>query len=231
MMSAVTTTPPRVGVLGGTGKQGRGLALRLAMSGLDVVIGSRRPGDARRVATEIGHGVTGLGNAECASRSDIVIVAVPYESHRDLLVELRECLAGKIVVDCVNPLGFDAHGPYAIHVDEGSAAEQAAEVLPESSVVGAFHGVSAARLLDVDQERLELDILVMGDDRHAVARVCQVVEYIPGMRAIHGGRLRNCGAVEAFTANLICISRRHRTQVGLRITELPASSTSRVQAW
>ena len=218
----MSTTPalPHIGVIGGTGKQGRGLAFRLAQTGLPVTIGSRRASNARTVAAEIGHGVQGASNAECAQVSDIVIVAVPYAGHRDLLVELKDALAGKIVVDCVNPLGFDGRGPYALDVEAGSAAEEAASVLTESRVVGAFHGVSAARLLDTSKDRLEMDVLVMGDDRHAVERVQAIVDRIPGMRGIHGGHLRNCGPVESFTATLICISRRHHAHVGMRITDL-----------
>lgn len=102
-----------VGVLGGTGPQGKGLAYRLAKAGQKVIIGSRAADRARTAAEELGHGVEGADNAECARRSDVVIVAVPWEGHGDTLAALREDLAGKLVVDCVNPLGFDKKGAYA----------------------------------------------------------------------------------------------------------------------
>ena len=101
---------PRIGVLGGTGDQGRGLALRLAMAGVPVVLGSRAAERAATAAAELGHGITGTDNAACAAATDMVIAAVPYDGHRDLLLALSGELAGKVVIDCVNPLGFDKQG-------------------------------------------------------------------------------------------------------------------------
>ena len=127
-----------VGVLGGTGDQGRGLAYRLASAGNPVIIGSRHAERAQAAADELGGGaIRGLANADVAREADVVIVAVPYEGHRDLLAALAGPLAGKIVIDCVNPLGFDHRGAYPLPVPEGSAAQQAAAVLPGSVVVGA----------------------------------------------------------------------------------------------
>src|SRR5512147_1571232 len=135
-----------VGVLGGTGPQGKGLAYRLAKAGQKVIIGSRAAERARAAAEEIGHGVEGYDNAETARRSDLVIVAVPWEGHGKTLESLREELSGKLVVDCVNPLGFDNKGAYAVRPEEGSAAEQAASLLPDSRVTAAFHHLSAVLL-------------------------------------------------------------------------------------
>jgi 8-hydroxy-5-deazaflavin:NADPH oxidoreductase len=214
------TSLPRIGVLGGTGDQGRGLALRLAMSGLQVVVGSRSSERAAEAASALGHGITGATNAECATNSDIVIAAVPYDGHRDLLVSLAGELAGKIVVDCVNPLGFDKSGAFVLKVDEGSAAEQAAAVLPNSTVVGAFHNVSAQLLLDTELAEVATDVLVLGDVREATDAVEAVVNRIAGMRGIYGGRLRNAAQVEALTANLISINRRYKVHAGIRITDV-----------
>ena len=221
-MTEPTTYPenPRIGVLGGTGDQGRGLALRLAMSGLAVTVGSRAAERAQAAAAELGHGITGLDNAGCAAASDIVIAAVPYEGHKDLLTALRAELAGKILVDCVNPLGFDKQGAFVLPVEEGSAAEQAAVVLPESVVVGAFHNVSAQLLLDASLEKIETDVLVLGEERAATDAVQALVDRIPGMRGIYGGRLRNSSQVEALTANLISINRRYKAHAGIRITDI-----------
>ena len=209
-----------VGVLGGTGEQGRGLAHRLAGSGLRVVVGSRSVERAEAAAAELGRGVVGADNAGCAAASDVVIVAVPYDGHRELLESLAAVLAGKIVVDCVNPLGFDKQGAYGLVVAEGSAAQQAASVLPESRVVGAFHHVSAVLLLDDAVDSVDTDVLVVGDDRAATDIVQAIAARIAGMRGIYAGRLRNAGQVEAMTANLISMNRRYKAHAGLRVTDL-----------
>ncbi|MDP9396303.1 MAG: NADPH-dependent F420 reductase, partial [Actinomycetota bacterium] len=164
--------------------------------------------------------VRGADNAGCAAAADLVVVAVPYNGHRALLEELREPLHGKIVVDCVNPLGFDKQGAYPLAVPEGSACQQAQAVLPASRVVGAFHHVSAVLLLDGAVRSLDTDVLVLGDDREATDTVQALAGRIPGMRGIYAGRLRNAGQVEAITANLIAANRRYRAHAGLRITDV-----------
>ena len=209
-----------VGVLGGTGEQGRGLALRLAVSGIRVSIGSRDASRASESAAELGHGVTGLSNEDCASGADVVIIAVPWDGHEKVLTGLRDHLVGKIVVDCVNPLGFDAGGAFALSVADGSAAQQAAALLPESMVVGAFHHVSAVTLLDLTQETIDTDVMVVGDDRSATDTVQALAARIPGMRGIFAGKLRNAGQVEALTANLISVNRRYKAHAGLRVTDV-----------
>ena len=207
-----------VGVLGGTGPQGTGLARRFAAQGLPVVIGSRHADRAAAVAREVGQGTRGLSNRDCAQHSDIVIVAVPWAGHAALLSELVAELDGKVVVDCVNPVEFDERGPYAARVQAGSAAEQAQSLLPGSRVVAAFHHVSAALLNDAAVATIDSDVLVLGDDREATDLVRALVDAVPGMRGIYAGRLRNAGQVEAFTANLLAINRRYRTHAGVRLT-------------
>jgi 8-hydroxy-5-deazaflavin:NADPH oxidoreductase len=211
-----------IAVLGGTGDQGRGLARRFAVAGNPVIIGSRRAERAAAAAAELGGapGLRGMANADAAREADLVIVAVPWEGHRDLLVSLAGVLAGKIVVDCVNPLGFDQRGAYPLPVAEGSAAQQAAAVLPGSRVVGAFHHVSAVVLLDPEVETVDLDVLVLGDDREATDLVQALAARIPGVRGLYAGRLRNCGQVEALTANLVSVNRRYKAHAGLRITDV-----------
>lgn len=213
-----------VAVLGGTGPQGRGLARRFAAAGLAVVIGSRSAERAADTATELatatGGEVTGADNAQAAEAGDIVVVAVPWDGHGELLAALAPQLAGKVVVDCVNPLGFDKQGAYALQVDEGSAAQQAAALLPDSTVVGAFHNVSAVLLDDPDVDKVDTDVLVLGDVREATDLVQALADTIPGVRGIFGGRLRNAHQVEAFTANLISINRRHKAHSGLRVTDV-----------
>ncbi|MGH2604799.1 MAG: NADPH-dependent F420 reductase, partial [Dehalococcoidia bacterium] len=186
-----------VGILGGTGDQGRGLAIRLASAGQRILIGSRTSERAASAAKDIasitGGSVEGDTNADVASRADIVIVAVPFAGHADTLAELRPQLDGKIVVDCVNPLGFDKQGPFALGVPEGSAAEQAAALLPDSRVCAAFHHVSAELLADPSIEQMDLDVLVLGDDPEAVQIVQALASRISGMRGVFAGRLRNAG--------------------------------------
>ncbi len=225
---AVTTAPAGqaaqliVGVLGGTGDQGRGLARRLARSGNRIIIGSRDAARAVTAAVTVGDPplVTGASNADAAREADIVIAAMPYEGHQPLLSSLAGPLAGKIVVDCVNPMAFDKRGAYPVPVPEGSAAEQAAAALPGSTVVGAFHHVSAVQLLDDSVTDLGQDVLVLGDDRAATDLVQALADRLPGVRGVYAGRLRNCGQIEALTANLVSVNRRYKAHAGLRITDI-----------
>ncbi len=209
-----------IGVLGGTGEQGRGLATRFAQAGLALIIGSRTSERATEVANEIGHGVKGMNNADTALASDIVIVAVPWDGHKELLESLRNQLAGKVVIDCVNPLGFDKQGAFALEVSEGSAAQQAQGILTDSKVVAAFHHISAKLLLETDAPELHGDVLVVGDDRHATDLTCALANTLGEMRGVYAGRLRNAGQVEAFTANLISMNRRYKGHAGVQITDI-----------
>ncbi len=213
-----------VAVLGGTGPQGRGLARRFAAAGLEVVIGSRSAERAEAAAAAlveaVGGTVRGAANAGAAAAGDIVVVAVPWDGHKELLEELAGDLAGKVVVDCVNPLGFDKQGAYALPVEEGSATQQAARLLPGSTVVGAFHNVSAVLLEDDEVASVMTDVLVLGDDRDAIDLVRALADVVPGMRGVYGGRLRNARQVEALTANLISVNRRYKAHAGIRITDI-----------
>jgi 8-hydroxy-5-deazaflavin:NADPH oxidoreductase len=214
-----------IGILGGTGDQGRGLAYRFARAGHRVIIGSRSEERARAAAAELREAgtegpVDGMTNADASRAADVVIAAVPWEGHAGLLAGLSGELAGKIVVDCVNPMGFDGQGAYPLPVPEGSAAQQAAAVLPDSTVVAAFHHVSARLLLDADVESVDLDVLVLGDDRQATDLVQALAARIPGVRGVYAGRLRNAGQIEALTANLVSVNRRYKAHAGLRITDI-----------
>jgi NADPH-dependent F420 reductase len=211
-----------IAVLGGTGPQGRGLARRFAAAGIRVVIGSRSADRAEATAKELtgAESVTGADNREAAEQGDVVIVAVPWDGHRELLESLVGPLAGKVVVDCVNPLGFDKQGAYALDVEEGSAAQQAAGILRESRVTAAFHHVSAVLLDDPEVQKVDTDVLVLGDDREATDLVRALADAVPGMRGIYAGRLRNAHQVEALTANLISVNRRYKAHAGVRITDV-----------
>lgn len=217
-----------VGVFGGTGPQGRGLACRFAAAGLRVLVGSRDADRAIGVAAELNrslptdaaHQVRGEENSDVADHADIAIVAVPWEGHEPTLSALRGPLAGTIVVDCVNPLGFDEHGAYVLDVAEGSAAQQAAALLPDSRVTAAFHHVSAVLLNDPTVSTMDCDVLVLGDDREATDTVQELAGRIPGARGVYGGRLRNAGQIEGLTANLVSINRRYKAHAGVRVTDV-----------
>jgi NADPH-dependent F420 reductase len=216
----------RIAVLGGTGPQGRGLARRFALAGHEVLLGSRDAGRAAEVAAGLADAgaVRGLDNAaavaELREPTDVVIVAVPYDGHAELLRALADGLAGRIVVDCVNPLGFDSSGAFALDVPEGSAAQQAAALLPDSRVVAAFHHVSAVLLEDPTVDEVATDVLVLGDDREATDVVVALAGRVAGMRGVYAGRLRNARQIEALTANLISVNRRYRAHAGLRVTDV-----------
>jgi 8-hydroxy-5-deazaflavin:NADPH oxidoreductase len=213
-----------VAVLGGTGPQGRGLARRWATAGIPVVIGSRDAGRAAETAVELadatGGDVRGVSNAEAAIAGQVVLVSVPYDGHAELLRSLASALEGKIVIDCVNPLGFDQQGGYALEVPDGSAAQEAAALLPGSTVVAAFHHVSAVVLNDPEVDSVDTDILVLGEAEHrdATDLVRALADAIPGVRGVYAGRLRNAHQVEALTANLIAVNRRYKAHAAIRVT-------------
>ena len=220
-----------VGVIGGTGPQGRGLAVRLAAAGQRILLGSRDAEKCSRIAAEVAErataaaggaevSVTGGANVDVAGAADLVIVAVPYAGHADTIRELAEPLAGKIVVDCVVPMGWDELGAYVIDVPEGSAAQQAAALLPDSQVVGAFHHLSAALLEDLSKPTLDGDVMVVGDDRASMDTVQALASRLPGMRGIYAGRLRNARQVEALTINLVSVNRRYKVHAGIRVTDV-----------
>ena len=218
-----------IGILGGTGPQGRGLTRRFAAAGHRIVIGSRSAERAEAVAQEyaaVGD-VVGATNEDTAERAELVVVAVPYAGHAELLTSLATALAGKIVVNCVNPLGFDARGPFPLPVAAGSAAQEAAAILTGSTVIGAFHHVSAVRLDDPAVVTIPGDILVLGEDRGAVDQVCTLAAAIPGARGLYAGRLRLAGPVEALTANLIAINRRYKSHAGLQITDVQITNNQK----
>src|SRR3712207_5469827 len=209
-----------IGILGGTGPQGRGLAKRFAESGLQVVVGSRSAERAETVAAELGAGVRGASNEDCARAADVVVVAVPWDGHRELVESLAKDLAGKVVVDCVNPLGFDERGPHALVVEEGSAAQQAQQLLPDATVVAAFHHLSAVTLLDDEVASVGADVLVLGDDRTAADLGQEPAGSIAGCRAITGGGRHNAHEGEAMTANLSPKNRRYKAHAGVKITDV-----------
>jgi NADPH-dependent F420 reductase len=211
----------KIAVIGGTGPQGRGLARWLAQAGHAVVLGSRSAERAIATAQEVGEraggNVTGTDNATAAAATDVVLVVVPWKGHRELIESLASELDGKLVVSCVNPLGFDARGAYGLPVEEGSAAQQTQDIVPGARVVGAFHHLSAVSLWESDGPLDHEDVLVCGDDPDAKATVIELAAAITGQRGIDAGPLRLAAQLEPLTAVLININRRYKARSGLSI--------------
>ena len=210
-----------IGFIGGTGPEGRGLALRLAMAGEAVMIGSRDESRADAAAKSVASilpalDVSGGLNERVAADSDIVFVAVPYAGHRLTLESLRPALDGKTVVDVVAPLAFRRGVASAARVDDGSAAQEAQKILANSSVVGAFQNLSAEELLKPDVS-IDADVVVCADDSDAKSTVMKLAETIEGVRAVDGGALANSQYVENLTALLININRIYRAHSTIRI--------------
>ena len=209
--------------LGGTGPEGKGLALRLAMAGESVVIGSRDAGRAQEAAEELlglapGKVISGAVNDDAAAQSDVVFLTMPYNGMSPTIAGAGDALAGKIVVTVIAPMRFERGvGAIAEEVDAGSAAQEAQAAAPESRVVAAFQNVSAEELLKPDQTMHE-DVVICGDDAEAKERIVELTRMIPNLRPVDGGALYNAKYVEQITPLLVNINRIYRTHSGVRIT-------------
>jgi NADPH-dependent F420 reductase len=214
-----------IAIIGGTGPQGKGLGYRFAKGGHDVILGSRSEGRAMEAATELGERTTsgsvrGAANAKAAEAADLVLLAIPFDGHDDLVVELAPQLAGKLVVSCVNPLGFDKRGPHGLDLGPTSAAEKAQMLLPDSKVVGAFHHLSAATLIsEIDMLDHE-DVLVCGDDADAKVAVIDLAATVTGKPGVDAGALRLARQLEPLTAVLISVNRRYKVRSGIAVVGL-----------
>ncbi|MDO8188746.1 NADPH-dependent F420 reductase [Conexibacter sp. JD483] len=222
-------TNPTVAIVGGTGELGHGLALRLAAAGLPVAIGSRKPEAAQTAAEAVlaavpAAAVSAHVNADAVAAAEVVFVCVPFASQAATLRGLRAALRpGTVVVDCTVPLAASVGGrpTRMLGVWQGSAAEQARDLLPaEIALVSALHTVSGAKLADLARP-LDQDVLVCGDDGAAKATVAALVERIGGLRAVDCGRLEQARIAESLTALLIGVNIRHKTTAGIRLTGLP----------
>ena len=212
---------PVIAAIGGTGAVGSGLALRWAQSGYRVLVGSRDAARAAEIAA--GFGAEGMDNQSAASACDIAVLTVPYAAQRATLIELRDALQGKILVDVTVPLV----PPKVMRVqlpDEGCAALIAQSVLGNGvRVVSAFQNVSAGHLKDRGHV-IDCDVLITGDDPEARAEVVTLAS-AAGLNGIEAGPLDNAVAAEAMTSLLIWINRKYKSPgAGLRITALPDSS-------
>ncbi len=211
-----------IAVVGGTGPQGRGLAYRFSLAGHAVVLGSRDAGRATEKAAEINEKlddttVTGATNVDAVAGAEVVLLAVPWDGHAELVTSLADGLAGKIVISCVNPLGFDAGGPYGLVLEE-SAAQETQRIVPTARVVGAFHHVAALSLWKTPDALHHEDVLVCGDDVEAKDLVQELASAVTGKRGIDAGGLRLARQLEPLTAVLISMNKRYKTRSGVAVT-------------
>jgi NADPH-dependent F420 reductase len=219
----------RVPIIGGTGALGFGLGLRLARAGVPVVVGSRSAERAAESADKLRERVPeaeveGLENAEAAQRGEIVVLAVPFRNQSENLTNLKEALRpGQILVDATVPLAAAVSGRATrlLGVPQGSAGQQAQEMVPDGViVVSALHTLAAAALNDLDTE-LDEDVLVAGDKGEAKKRVAELIARIPGLRPVNAGRLETARLIEGLTPLLISVNSRYKTHAGVKLTGLP----------
>lgn len=220
---------PTIPIVGGTGALGSGLAIRLAAAGHRVAIGSRDAGRAEEAAAKVrdkvpGADVRGLGNAEAAVLGPIVFLTVPFRAQSENLTNLRQALTeGQILVDATVPLAAAVSGKATrlLGVPQGSAAQQAQEMVPDGvTVVSALHSVSAATLADLESE-LDEDVPVCGDRKADKQRVAAIVGSVAGLRPVNAGALETARLIEGLTPLLISINIRNKTHAGIRFTGLP----------
>jgi NADPH-dependent F420 reductase len=211
-----------VGILGGTGPAGRGVAIRLANVGCDVVLGSRDANRAINVAESISARqegeIKGASN-EVASMADLVVVATPWDCAIATVTPLRGHLAGKIVVSMVNAITREGRELVPIYPPRGSMAAQLAFALPDSAVVGAFHHLPAAQMQDLDSG-LDADVLVFSDNPEALEHVARLINMVPGLRAVTAGSMSLAGPIEAFTAVCISVNIRHKAHSYVKLAGL-----------
>jgi hypothetical protein len=215
-------------IVGGTGALGFGLAVRLGRAGVPVVIGSRDGSRAEEAALKASERIpdgafTGYENAEAVSHAELVILSVPFRSQSETLTNLKQALRPEhLVIDATVPLAAAVSGKATrtLGVWQGSAAQQAQEMVPEDvRVVSAFHTVSAALLTDLEHD-LDEDVLVCGNRRADKERVAELVNRIDGLRTVDCGPLEMARIVEQLTALIISINIRNKTRAGIRITGL-----------
>ena len=211
----------KIGIIGGTGPEGLGLAMRFAKAGDQVFIGSRskeRAEDAaRRVKEAVPEAkVEGLVNDEAVEQAEVVFLTVPWDAHKSTLEGLTEAIGDKVLVDVVVPLLFDRGQPKAILVEEGSAAQQARAVAREAKVISAFHHLDGTDLQNVERP-MQGDVLVCGDHQGAMKKVMALVERIEYVRALEAGGLSNSRYLEEWTVLLLHLNRIHNAHTGVRI--------------
>ena len=212
-----------IGLIGGTGPEGKGLAARFARTGLEVMIGSRTAERGQAAAEEVtqaaGSRVEGASNADAARVAEMVVVTVPYDGMRDTLAALEADLRDKIVISAVVPLKFSRARISTLEVPAGSAAQEAQSVLPNSRVAAAFHNLPARHLLQVGHP-IDGDVVVCADDQEALQETLALAERIEGVRGVKGGPLANSRLVEELTALIMNVNRIYKVETHIKFTGL-----------
>lgn len=215
-----------VGILGGTGQLGSGLALRLGQAGYQVVIGSRSKENAHKTVEKLKSEHSGLSldlsgadNLAATGQADLIILTVHYEDLIELLEKIKTETAGKIIVSAINPLTYAGGKAGLLPVEANSVAELVQQHLPEAKVTAAFNTVSAALLSDL-AKKLDEDILVAGDDKAARARVAALASAITGLKGVEAGPLRMAKILEEMILLIISLNRLHQAQTGFHVTGL-----------
>ena len=214
-----------IGFIGGTGPEGLGLAMRLALADDRVLIGSRRPERAEAAAQQVRDALAVVGrtadagggvNRDVVREADVIIIVVPFDGHEATLIDLRDDIGSKIVVDAAVPLQFVNGQPGVVAVEQGSATEQAQALLPDARVVGAFHNLSARKLQALDDE-MEGDVLITSDDAEAKRTVIEMVGRMPRLRPVDAGALVMSSFVEGITALILSINRRYKSNAAVQM--------------
>ncbi|KAF5067871.1 NADP oxidoreductase coenzyme F420-dependent [anaerobic digester metagenome] len=218
----------KIGIIGGTGGQGLGIALRFVQAGEDVIIGSRTLDKAEAAVAKVKEllgdveNVRGATNPDAAKEADILVLTVPLPAQKETLLSIREGAAGKPLLDATGVLESAIGGSptKCIYLPEGSAAQRAQGVLPEARVISAFNNISHSWFMQLD-EPIDCDCLICGDDKEAKAMVTPLIEKIPGLRVIDCGELERAGIIEKITPLLIGLNIRNKCSFGgIRITGL-----------
>jgi 8-hydroxy-5-deazaflavin:NADPH oxidoreductase len=225
-ITGVKDMPGVIGILGGTGQLGSGLALRFTQAGYRVIIGSRSKENAvqaveklKAARPDLKLDLAGTDNRTAAGEADIVILTVHYEHLVDLLSQLKAETSGKTVISTINPLTFAGGKAGLLPVAANSVAELVQQQLPEAKVTAAFNTVSAALLSNLAKP-LDEDILVVGDDKAARAEVAGLANAIPGLKGVEAGPLRIARYLEEMIVLIISLNRVHKAQTGFRVTGL-----------
>jgi hypothetical protein len=215
---------PTIAIIGGSGPEGRGLALRFAIAGYPIIIGSRDAGRASEAAQGLleiraGLPITGTANEDAAREADWTLLSVPYDGLEATVQALAPVLAGKIVTSVVAPLVFEGGTAHGVVVPQGSAAELVAGLLPDSKISSAFHNLSARDLLKPDME-LEGDVIVCGNDDDARGQTAELANSLKNLRGVDVGDLSNSRYIEDLTALLLNVNKRYKAHSTIKLVGL-----------
>ena len=218
----------KVAVIGGTGGQGLGIAVRFVKAGEDVIIGSRTSDKAEAAVAKVKEllgdvkNVRAMANPDAAKAADVLMLTVPLAAQKDTLLSIKEGAAGKPLMDATGPLesAIGGSATKCMNLPDGSAAQRAQAILPDAKVICAFNNISQTWFMQLD-EPIDCDCLICGNDRDAKAMVTPLIEKIPGVKVVDCGALERASIIEKITPLLIGLNIRNKCQFGgIRITGL-----------